>query len=322
MIETPVVLSGGTEISWAHFTFNGWWGCIHVSPACDACYAEILAARFAPGMWEKDGPRRFFGDKHWDEPLKWNRRAVKNGTRYRVFSASMSDVFEDHPDVGSHRERLWALIEATPNLDWMLLTKRPQNIRRMVPAAWLDPGDWPPYVWAGCTVENQRYANVRIPQLLGVPAPIRFLSVEPMLGPVDLSRWLWRFGRSSLPVDPYGNEPSGLISWVICGGESGRTPRPMLPSWARSLRDQCVTAGVSFHAKQWGEWMPYTDAYNLLGYDDPVFARAAREVERGEPKVITAHDPTDPDAMIRVGKNTAGRLLDGREWNEFPETPT
>lgn len=283
--ETPVALSGGTTISWAHFTFNPWWGCSHVSPACDHCYAETLAARFAPGMWEKDGPRRFFAPGHWRDPVRWDKRAAKNGTRYRVFCASMADVFELRPDLDGQRAHLWHLIEATPNLDWMLLTKRPQHVGTMVPSSWLDRGNWPRRVWIGTTVEDQAHARVRIPRLLEIPARVRFLSCEPLLGPLDLDDWL-RPLSSSACADPECCYPydSSPIHWVIAGGESGRGARPMAPGWVREIRDDCDNAGVPFHFKQWGEW----------GQDDQ-------------------------GTRARVGKKAAGRTLDGHTHDAFPE---
>jgi len=146
----------------------------------------------------------------------------------------MADVFEAHPQLHTERALLWTLIEQTPALDWLLLTKRPENILDMVPDEWRTVGRWPQNVWAGTTIENQDVVIDRLDELIRVPAPVRFLSCEPLLGPLDVSEWL------------------DFISWVICGGESGPRARPMHPDWARSLRDQCTAAGVAFHFKQWG----------------------------------------------------------------------
>ena len=142
-----------TGIAWTDSTFNPWHGCQRVSPGCELCYAETFDARFGEPHWGPKAPRRFFGDKHWNEPLKWNRAAEASGVRRRVFCASMADVFEDRPDLVEHRLRLWKLIEATPHLDWLLLTKRPENIHRMLPKPTVDAdGNTRPYfsnVWLG-----------------------------------------------------------------------------------------------------------------------------------------------------------------------------
>lgn len=293
-----------SEISWTTHTMNPWWGCARVSPGCVHCYADTLASRWGHELWRRHGPRRPMSDQYWRQPLTWNRKAADADGPVRVFCASMADVFEDHPEPDvrafqdSQRARLWDLIEATPHLVWMLLTKRPQNVGGMVP--WGE--DWPSTVWLGTSVEDQRRANERIPVLLNLPASTRFLSCEPLLAPVDLSVTWMRNG--TLPVDPlsphYDQDTaiSGRgIHWVICGGESGRKAWPMHPDWVRSLRDQCTAAGVAFHLKQWGEyrWV----AGSRYDHDTKCWV----------------DDGIEPQ---RVGKGKAGRLLDGREWSEFP----
>jgi len=181
-------MSADTTISWCHATFNPWWGCTKVSEGCKHCYADTLATRYGHTIWGPRARRRFFGDKHWAEPLKWNKQAMHEGQRKRVFCASMADVCEvlpaDHPDLeamAAARLRLWETIEATPMLDWLLLTKRPENI---IPLFGVDAPV--PNIWWGTSVENQAAADTRIPELLKVPAHVRFLSCEPLLGPVDL----------------------------------------------------------------------------------------------------------------------------------------
>jgi protein gp37 len=169
-------------------------------------------------------------DANWAKPLRWNRDAEAAGIPARVFCASMADVFEDHPQVIDARARLWDLIEATPWLHWQLLTKRIENVASMAPWG----ATWPPNVGLGTSVENQWYAGERIPVLASIPARIRFLSCEPLLGPVDLSRWLAR----------------GQLSWVITGGESGGRRREMDIGWLTSLAGQCQAAGVPVHVKQ------------------------------------------------------------------------
>ncbi len=218
-----------TGISWTDHTFNPVWGCLKVSPACDHCYAEELANRFHAGLWGPHGGFREFGDGHWNEPLRWNRAAEKAGIRSRVFCASMADVFDNRWPEGV-RDRLWQLIRSTPWLDWQLLTKRPQNIAKMLPADWDD--GWP-NVWLGTTVEDQLQADIRINHLRAIEARVRFLSCEPMLEAItpDLSD----------------------IHWVIAGGESGPRARIMEPRWPRRLRDQCQAQGVAYWFKQWGK---------------------------------------------------------------------
>jgi protein gp37 len=214
------------------YSWNPWWGCLKVSEECRYCYAEGIARRYGHEVW---GPastttRRFFSDAHWQEPLRWNRQAAQAGHRRSVFCASMADVYEDHPDVSGARAKLWELIGATPWLNWLLLTKRPENVLAMSP--WT--GNYPDNVWIGTSVGLQSRAEERIPYLLQVPATIRFLSCEPLISQVDLSPWIKQ------------------LHWVICGGESGIDARPMNPDWARSLRDQCLLANVPFFFKQWG----------------------------------------------------------------------
>jgi len=275
-----------TSIEWCHHTFNPWWGCEKVSPACQHCYAETFSKRTGHGVWGAHAPRRFFGEEKWKEPLQWNAEAIADGERKRVFCASMADVFEDREDLNPWREKLWDLIDQTPMLDWLLLTKRPENIGNMVP--WTT--DWPENVWLGTTVENQKYADERLPHLLKHKAKVRFLSCEPLLGVVDLKKW----------IKP--NKKKGLqgIDWIIAGGESGPGARPMNPEWVRSLRDQAQSAGVPFHFKQWGQWAP-------KDHLDPEITGKACKIDGTE--------------MIRLkSKKDVDRSLDGAFWDEFPES--
>lgn len=283
-----------TTIEWTHHTFNPWWGCEKVSPACTSCYAETFSKRIGQKVWGKDAPRRFFNEKHWIEPHHWDIEAKRLRTRRRVFCASMADVFEERKDLDVHRSKLWDLIETTSALDWLLLTKRPENIKRMVPTSWLRSPR--PNVWYGTTVENQEWAEKRIPHLLGVPAAIRFLSVEPMLGPIVLGPCM---------QTPEAFHRRG-IDWIICGGESGHHARPMHPIWAQSLRNQAFTADIRFFFKQWGEWVP------RIGLSmDVVKGFHGMKKDLGQ-------DANHPLLMLRLGKAKAGRLLDGQLWNEVP----
>jgi protein gp37 len=237
-----------TEISWTHHTFNPWWGCTRVSPGCEHCYAETFAKRTGLG-WGVQAPRRFFTDKHWNEPRKWNAAAEKAGERRRVFCASMADVFEDRAELNPWRLRLWDLIAVTPWLDWQLLTKRPENVADMVPWSGFMGRTWPANVWLGTTVEDQKRADERIPALLEIPARVRFLSCEPLLERVDL----WE-ARYRLPGGALGSAfawGTG-IDWVIIGGESGGKARPFDIVWAQDLIQQCERGGAAVFCKQLG----------------------------------------------------------------------
>jgi len=287
-----------SSIQWTHHTFNPWWGCEKVSPGCTNCYAAAFDKRVGGMNWGKAAPRRFFGEKHWNNPLIWNAAAAKAGERHRVFCASMADVFEDRPDLVDHRVRLFNLIQATPNLDWLLLTKRPENVVRMLmecryrveggihSTLGLVPMT---NVWLGTTVENQDQAERRISELLWIPAAVRFLSMEPLLGPVDLTG-IGVGGQEGLTDALTGvrERPGSFrgdgdtIDWVIVGGESGPKARPFDLAWARFIRDQCEVGGVPCFVKQLG----------------------ARPVE---------------DESL-VGVKAIGRLKDkhGGDWDEWP----
>jgi len=221
-------MAENSKIEWCDHTFNPWVGCTKISPACDHCYAENWAKRTGQAaLWMGDRRRTSFDN--WHKPLLWNHRAKVAGTRHRVFCASLADVFDNQVPEG-WRADLWALIADTPSLDWLLLTKRPQNIYKMLPPTWCADG-WP-NVWLGTTVENQQEADRRIPYLRAIQATVRFLSCEPLL-------------------DPIWPDLTG-IHWVIAGGESGGGARVMAPDWARSLREQCAMADVPFFMKQMG----------------------------------------------------------------------
>jgi len=272
-------MGANSKIEWTTHTFNPWWGCTKVSEACHHCYAESWAKRVGQDVWGPKPARRLLSDNHWKQPIKWNKDAETAQVRPRVFCASMGDVFEDRDELIPIRSRLFDLIESTPNLDWLLLTKRPQNVLRM--ARWQDV--WPENVWLGTTVELQKRADELLPFLAEIPAKVRFISAEPLLGPLEISPWL-----------------GSTIDWVITGGESGSKARPAAPDWFRSLHAQCMENEVAFHFKQWGDWGP-GDGINL-----PAQKKARSSV---------ADDGTK---MLRVGKKIAGRVLDGKEWNQLP----
>jgi protein gp37 len=330
-------MSETTGISWTDATFNSWWGCQKVSPACDHCYAERDAKRFAAGrvLWGAGSERRIFdvttaaGAKHWKAPFNWAKTMpAKLGRRPRVFCASMGDWLDlDAPIV--EFVRLLDTIRLTPELDWLLLSKRIGNWRKRLADAWdegmhptivptdrlellawierwLD-GDAPANVWLGATVIDQAEADRDIPKLLAVPARVRFLSIEPLLGPITLPRTHCDHGSLPGPGGVGGvmcpdcrgaRDGCMRLHWVIAGGESGPHARPAHLGWFRSLRDQCAAAGVAFHFKQHGEWAPG------CGPDGEGPQR---------------HRWLDGAYSTKVGKAAAGRLLDGVEHNGFPE---
>ncbi|PZR17547.1 MAG: hypothetical protein DI536_04330 [Archangium gephyra] len=272
-------------IQWTTHTFNPWVGCQRVSPGCTNCYAETYDKRVGGGVDPADGkkklrwgplaPRVSTARENWNKPEKWNRAAAAAGERHRVFCSSLADVFEDRPELVPRRAQLFRLIEKTPNLDWLLLTKRPQNIRRMLTetakltesaalAAWHLHDVPMPNVWFGTTVEDQQRANERVPELLKVPAVVRFLSCEPLLERVVLPRFcLCGCGKT---VETVMAEPSPLnreqredgmktglgIDWIIIGGESGQKARPFDLSWARELVQAARVSGAAPFVKQLG----------------------------------------------------------------------
>jgi protein gp37 len=217
-----------SSIEWTTHTFNPWWGCTKVSDGCRNCYAEALSNRYGHSVWGAGKPRRLMSDAHWQAPLGWDADAKRTGRRARVFCASMADVFEEQAPPGQ-LVRLWDLIRLTPSLDWQLLTKRPHRITESLPPDW---GSGYSNVWLGTSVEDQRVIN-RVRELSAVPAVVRFLSVEPLLGPIR-----------RLPLKG--------IDWIIVGGESGPNARPIEAEWVLDIRRQCRTAGVPFFFKQWG----------------------------------------------------------------------
>lgn len=321
-----------TNIQWTDHTLNFWWGCTKVSPACAHCYAESVANVFGKRLfgyvprWGVGMARAERLQKARAEALAIQRGAVKAGTRHRVFVNSMSDWLDDEVPV----EWLAYLLETLamcPNVDFQLLTKRPEKWGVRVTEALAHAegitGDWPSRepstimgfwlndwlgglppsnLWIGTTVENQEYADKRIPALLDIPAKVRFLSCEPLLGAVDIERsysaalggartsdWEFHFGHG--------------IHWVIAGGESGGKARPSHPGWFRKLRDDCAAARVPFFFKQWGEWIG--------------LQQMTPEMDR---RSYPGHhfDDTPAGLMLRVGSKHTGRLLDGVEHSAFP----
>ena len=212
-------------------TFNPWWGCTKVSPGCAHCYADAQAARYGVACFGAGVPRKQFGPRHWAEPLKWHAQAMKDGVRRKVFCGSMCDILDPEAPTPD-RERLWALVAQTPGLDWLLLTKRPEYSEDFFPSEWWHDG-LPANVWMGVTAENQDRWDTCVQMLAAMPAVVRFVSIEPMLGPIDLR------GIS-------------VVDWLIFGGESGPGARPMEEAWVRDGVRQCAAAGVACYVKQAG----------------------------------------------------------------------
>jgi protein gp37 len=320
-----------SKIEWTDHTFNPWEGCQNVGPGCDHCYAEARNARFAGGTavnWGPGAPRRRTSAANWRKPLAWNAAHAEffaeHGRRQRVFCASMADVFDNAVDLTWRRE-LFDLIELTPNLDWLLLTKRVGNVAEMVARAKVS--DWLAgqlNVWLGISVVNQLEADRDIPKLLAVPARMRFLSMEPLLGPADLK--LSRPAREDdrQDVDGYADtiilaNGAGL-NWAFVGGESGPEARPMSDLWARELRDQCARAGVPFLFKRWGEWAPADLApagtAGRFAYGDYEHERARFHETKSYPRQFAMFGARS--VLERVGKKVAGRQLDGVQHDGFP----
>jgi len=329
-------MAENSRIEWTHHTVNFWHGCSKVSPGCANCYAETLDARFHPLRADRPGRARHWGnaprmlrvEAGRREALKYERRAVKEGVRFRVFTQSMGDFFEDRGDLDVARLEALDVIRQTPHLDWLVLTKRPENVLPLLARAinatdgdeslgelhdWLHAwgsGFPPANVWLGTSVEDQERADLRIPALLQVPAAVRFLSCEPLLGPVDLTGLGLHKGWCPTHDFPggfcHGSCPDDRrLDWVICGGESGPHARPMLPEYPRGLRDQCAAARVPFFFKQWGEFCcpDQLPPEAFVSWD-------AQENAAGNP---------DLERPLRFGKARSGRLLDEVVHSAFPE---
>jgi protein gp37 len=338
-------MSENSKIEWTDHTFNPWEGCQKVGPGCDHCYAETRNARFAGGIainWGPGAPRRRTSPSNWRKPLQWNKAHAeffaRHGRRQRVFCASLADVFDNAVDP-AWRADLFDLIEKTPNLDWLLLTKRIGNVRKMISETaqrrfdleCIEAPRLPDNVWLGATIVNQEEADRDIPKLLAVPARVRFLSMEPLLGQVDLTLVRGQFWALTQTMNVLTGEacpslsgmaPEAALDWVIVGGESGHGARPMHPVWALSLRDQCAAAGVPFLFKQWGEWQI---ASTENGHHDCDMERNAAHWVHFDGALTKPswhrEDYADADrayAMVKAGKKAAGRQLDGRTHDEFP----
>lgn len=330
-------MSADSYIEWTDHTYNHWIGCKEVSPGCAGCYARAWAERYGRDFENRTRT------KTGRDPLKWNKRHAaffaKHGRRQVVFCASLSDVF-DNAVPAVWRKELFDLIRATPNLDWMILTKRIGNAAAMITEA----GGWPANAVLGITVVNQPEIDRDVIKLICTPVTRRFLSMEPLLAPADLTGEYLAAKCGTYPFKGLPGEHRtrliDLLDLVIVGGESGPKARPMHPAWVTDLRDQCAAAGVPFMFKQWGEWKPISqmsepetnalyvsvkkargsqDQRNLddiygrrckvptsaIGFGGDVGADVAFKQVAGRPGM----------QLFRVGKKKSGRLLDGCQWN-------
>lgn len=299
-----------TNIEWCDSTANLWIGCTKVSPGCDNCYAERdWDLRKHRVQW---GPRgaRSYAKSGWALIRKYQRAAAATGVdpqlgrKRRIFVNSLSDFFDNHRSI-TWREEAFALFEASPDTILILVTKRPENVAKMVPPHWMQPGGWPAHVWLLVTAEDQTRADHRIPILIDLPTPMVGVSAEPLLGLLRFKgAWMARLG------------------WVIVGGESGPTARPIHPEWARTLRDQCAEAGVPFLFKQWGEWRSSfghpsetKGRFAMMAVDPTGWTHTSPVMLDHYPRQFTSFGSV---VLENVGKARAGRLLDGRTHDGFP----
>lgn len=324
--------------------FSPWHGCTCVSgfglSGCRNCAANTL--HDGPDMvrmWGPKGQRTIAAEALWQQPLSWDADAQALGVRQRVLCAPMADIFEgsatlpvaDWPSVTAARARLWDLIDATPHLDWMLLTKRPELVMALIPHRWSLAG-MPSHVWVGVSVEHQAAADARIPVLLRIPARIRFVICAPLLRPIDMIRmprpgetWDWLTGERT---DCRSQMHTAAIDWVIVGGETGPLARPMHPDWARSLRDQCHSAGTPFTFMGWGSWHPGDLAHDTS-------AQRTRWVHRLDGGFVTSDMPgaalmydtrhmflsfADGDRLLDGVAHTASPLLLSEEQDDASST--
>lgn len=239
-----------SAIEWTDHSWNPWLGCSKVSAGCAACYAEALMdKRLGRVVWGPTGTRQRTSAAYWRQPLLWNREADERGVRAKVFCASLADVFEDRSELEPWREDFWNLIDETPRLDWLLLTKRPRNIYRMLPDRWIF-GGLPRHIWLGVSAEDQNTLDERWAILDGMThhlAPrILFLSLEPLLEPVNMETVLTEIDCGDEETNCWTRMPD----WVIIGSESGSGARPMREEWVRRIIQQCQMANVPVFYKQ------------------------------------------------------------------------
>lgn len=305
-------MSANSSIEWTEHTFNPWWGCTKISPGCTHCYAETWAKRVGSKVWGDNADRRFFTEKHWADPLKWDVAARKAGVMHRVFCGSMCDIFENRMDLDTPRIRVFQLAIETPNLLWLFLTKRSDRPVQMLPREWMER--WPRNVMIGFTIEDQQRLDERCEHIhllrRQFPSSRMFASCEPLLSFLQ-----WR----SLNSDRLE-----LFDWVIGGGESGAGARPMHPEWIRKLRYDCRTRTdmgrpwpVPFLFKQWGEWAP-CEQFQPGAHPLGVITQFGTLLQG--PDMVSGGD-SNAEIICRSGKKLAGRVLDGATSDAIPTLP-
>lgn len=314
-----------TKIEWAERSWNPITGCTKISTGCKNCYAERMSKRLAGRYgYDKDNPFKItFHPNRLEEPLRWRKPQI-------VFVCSMGDLFHEDVDDGILC-RIFDTMFATEQHTFLILTKRPERMKKFITKC--VQGGVAKNVWLGVTVENQEMADKRIPILLQTPAAKRFVSVEPMLGEVTLWKWLLSDGWTPSFYDPDNAEgipcaepTNEYINWVICGGETGHGARPMHPDWAKHLRDQCIHANVPFFFKQWGEYIEAEDfpVCRVCGCTENEPCMMGCWWIESEPGNFLCSNcegkarNTRKIKVCKVGRKSAGRELDGREWNERP----
>lgn len=325
-------MAENSRIEWCDHTFNPWIGCTRVSPACDNCYAAAMARRRKWARFEPGAPRRRTKPSTWAQPLRWNRQAEAKGIRPRVFGPSLADPFDAEVSDDWRRDYV-KLVEDTPNLDWILLTKRPQ-----VAVKFFDGRKLPDNLWPGITAENQAMLELRAPAILSLQASIIVLSAEPLLGELNLwqvavpDRWAGKYAGHGYTFNALQREDDLTLfnsprqfGWVIAGGESGPKARPPHPLWFKSLRDQCFEAEKPFFFKQWGAWGPSSNILvndkrtAIVGANGTAFTGPEYWKQFGARPVNEATEQLPRHAyMLRVGKKAAGAVLDGRHHREVP----
>jgi len=314
----------GSKIEWTDFTFNLWHGCGKKSPACKFCYAEKMDTRLGRSNWGVDAPRRFATEGYWGNLEKWNRWGERDGRIYTVFSNSMSDLFDIHPtkeindQMNASRARYFDLVEKTPNLIYLLLTKEPGNIMELLPRRWTVGGQIPRNICFLTTIENTEYARLRLPELLKVPAKWHGVSMEPLLAPIDLFDSTLLEGEKTpllMPEDAVRSDIFHKLDWVIVGGESGakKDIRPMLPAWARFARDQVSRSSSHFFFKQWGVWKPWEKS-DRGGWESQTGQNIELPAQNWNWKFEHDHGVV----FERVNKNDNPKVLDGVQYINKP----
>jgi protein gp37 len=324
------------------YTYNRWWGCTKKDQTCLNCYAETWSSRFGRAAWGPKADRVILSDQTRHAPHRWQREAAQAGEVRLVFCGSMMDVLEPRSDLDAEREALWELIGETPNLIWLLLTKRPEQCLLLLPPEWVYCGQWPPNVWMGTSAGTQDGLALRWPFLADVPAPVHFLSLEPLIAPVSFHGMqplapahVQRLLRAEYDADQAAehaayyqellcaqrrgppHDPAKI--WMIVGGESGPHARPMHPAWVRTLHDEAHASGMPFFFKQWGEWLPDSQCQRISPrHANARFGTLGSDGQWRPDEYSALFPMPDPECVYALGKQAAGRMLDGQIHHDHP----